>query len=140
MTGPTGLIFAMKSRYKTTRAGADATADTNRGTEALFNEALTGFSGDSATGNDPDGDGVGTSTRGSSGLVGATDTNSNSDISDSGSSYTPDYAKGYSTADAEALGNTGDAFAEMGFSIEKATVTARSRALKAEYTLNLHKT
>ena len=42
-----------------------------------------------------------------------------------------------STADAEALGNSGSAFAEMGFTIEKSTVTAKSRALKAEYTIEL---
>jgi hypothetical protein len=138
MTGPTGLIFAMKSRYKTTSAGADATAFSNKGTEALFDEALTGYSGDSATGNDPDADGL-DNARGSSGLVGASNTNPNTDstIADSGAAYTPDYATGMSTAAAEALGNTGNSFNEMGFTIEKATVTAKSRALKAEYTLEL---
>ena len=89
MSGPTGLIFAMKSRYD----GGDVSND-----EALFQEANSAFSGvaDSDT-------------------VGA----------------------GMSTAAAEALGNTGNAFAEMGFTIEKATVTAKSRALKAEYSLEL---
>lgn len=124
MTGPTGLIFAMKSRYKTTRAGATS------GDEALFNEAVTGFSGDSAAGN-------ATAGTGSSGLAGDVNLDGDSSIVESGAVLTPDYDKGFSTADAEALGNTGDAFAEMGFSIEKATVTARSRALKAEYTLEL---
>ena len=49
MTGPTGLIFAMKSRYKSTKAGANNNDNSGKGTEALFNEALVGFSGDSST-------------------------------------------------------------------------------------------
>jgi hypothetical protein len=122
MTGPTGLIFAMKSKYKTTRAGATS------GDEALFGEAVTGFSGDSSATTDG---------RGASGLVGATDTDTDSSIADSGSTYVPAVGGGMPTADAEALGNTGSAFAEMGFTIEKATVTAKSRALKAEYSLEL---
>ena len=123
MTGPTGLIFAMKSNYKTTRAGATS------GDEALYNEAVTGFSGDSSATTDG---------RGSSGLVGATDTDVDSSIADSGSVYVPKVGGAMPTADAEALGGaTGSAFAEMGFSIEKATVTAKSRALKAEYSLEL---
>ena len=123
MTGPTGLIFAMKSKYRTTRAGVTA------GDEALYNEAQTGYSGDSTGGTH--------TSRGSSGLVGATDTDVDSSIADSGSTYVPAVGGAMSTASAEALGNTGDAFAEMGFSIEKATVTAKSRALKAEYSLEL---
>jgi len=120
MTGPTGLIFAMKSNYKTTRAGATS------GNEALFNEAITGFSGDSN----------GTQTQEPSGLNGLTDGNADSTINDSRSG--PDFGAGMSTANAEQLGTTGEtAFAEMGFTIEKATVTAKSRALKAEYTLEL---
>jgi hypothetical protein len=123
MTGPTGLIFAMKSNYKTTRAGATS------GDEALYNEAVTGFSGDSSATTD---------SRGSSGLVGATDTDVDSSIADSGSTFVPKVGGAMPTADAEALGGaTGSAFAEMGFSIEKATVTAKSRALKAEYSLEL---
>jgi len=119
MSGPTGLIFAMKSRYKTTRAGA--TADT----EALFNEAVVPYSGDSST----------THTAGPSGLDGVTDSNGDSTINDDRTG--PSIGGGMPTADAEALGNTGSAFAEMGFTIEKATVTAKSRALKAEYTIEL---
>ena len=121
MTGPTGLIFAMKSRYKTTKAGVSS------GDEALFNEAAVGFSGDSAT----------TANGGSSGLESVTDTDGNDGIVDSGADYAPYTGDAYTTAEAEALGNTGEAFAEMGFTIEKATVTAKSRALKAEYTLEL---
>ena len=120
MTGPTGLIFAMKSKYKTTRAGATA------GDEALFNEAVTGFSGDSSS----------TQGAGTSGLEGVTDATPDSSIADEAN--TSAFGGAMPTADAEALGTDGgSAFAEMGFSIEKATVTARSRALKAEYTLEL---
>ena len=123
MSGPTGLIFAMKSLYKTEKAGIA------QGTEALFKEAEVNYSGDSsATGN---------GTRGPSGLAGATDTDADSSIVDSGSTYVPVTGDAYDTAEAEALGNTGESFAEMGFTIEKATVTAKSRALKAEYTLEL---
>ena len=121
MSGPTGLIFAMKSRYKTTKAGVTS------GAEALFDEAAVGFSGDSAT----------TANGSPSGLSGVSDTDGDSSIVDSGSSYVPYAGDAYTTAEAEALGNTGEAFAEMGFTIEKATVTAKSRALKAEYTLEL---
>jgi len=121
MSGPTGLIFAMKSKYKTTKAGVSV------GDEALFNEAAVGFSGDSAT----------TANGSPSGLASVTDTDGGGSIVDSGSSYAPLTGDAYTTAEAEALGNTGEAFAEMGFSIEKATVTAKSRALKAEYTLEL---
>jgi len=119
MSGPTGLIFAMKSRYKTTRSGATS------GAEALFNEAVVPFSGDSSV----------THTAGPSGLDGVTDSNGDSTINDDRTG--PTIGGGMPTADAEALGNTGSAFAEMGFTIEKATVTAKSRALKAEYTIEL---
>jgi hypothetical protein len=120
MSGPTGLIFAMKSKYKTTRAGA------TDGNEALFGEAITGFSGDSSV----------TNGASPSGLAGVTDSNGDSTINDDRTATAP--AGGMTTANAEQLGTTGDsAFAEMGFTIEKATVTAKSRALKAEYTLEL---
>jgi hypothetical protein len=120
MSGPTGLIFAMKSKYRTTRAGATS------GNEALFNEAITGFSGDSSV----------TNGASPSGLAGVTDSNGDSSINNDRAATAP--AGGMSTANAEQLGTTGDsAFAEMGFTIEKATVTAKSRALKAEYTLEL---
>ena len=117
MSGPTGLIFAMKSKYKTTRAGATAN------TEALFQEAVSGFSGDSAGTQGADGSGL-------SGLAAV----------DSAGAI-PTFGGGMTTANAEGLGTEGTgpntAFAEMGFTIEKATVTAKSRALKAEYTLEL---
>ena len=120
MSGPTGLIFAMKSNYKTTRAGSTS------GNEALFNEAITGFSGDSDATQGADG----------SGLSGVTDSNGDSSIDNDRTG--PTFGGGMSTANAEQLGTTGEsAFAEMGFTIEKSTVTAKSRALKAEYTLEL---
>jgi len=119
MTGPTGLIFAMKARY-----GAGSTGST----EALFNEANTAFSGDSSV----------TQTSGPSGLAGLTDSNSDSSIDNDRGKNPIDVASGMPTADAEALGSTGGStFNEMGFTIEKATVTAKSRALKAEYSLEL---
>ena len=118
MSGPTGLIFAMKSRYKSTSAGATS------GDEALFNEAITGFSGDSGT----------TQTASSSGL---NDSSANPIGIDNDRS-TGLAAGGMSTVDAETIGSgAGSDFQEMGFTIEKATVTAKSRALKAEYSLEL---
>jgi hypothetical protein len=112
MTGPTGLIFAMKSRYTTGTTGA---------TEALFNEANTTFAGDSggSQGADP------------SGLGGLTDSNGDSSIDNDRTG--PTFAGGMTTSNSELSG----AFRNMGFTIEKATVTAKSRALKAEYSLEL---
>jgi hypothetical protein len=74
-------------------------------------------------------------TAGPSGLSGLTDSNADSSIDNDRTG--PTVGGGMPTADAEALGNTGSDFAEMGFTIEKATVTAKSRALKAEYTIEL---
>jgi len=120
MTGPTGLIFAMKSKYST-----------QGGTEALFNEADTDFSG------------TGTQGGGSSSIVGdinpAGTTGETS--ADAGADNVEDafgVGTGMTTAAAEALGSSGGGtFNEMAFSIEKATVTAKSRALKAEYSMEL---
>jgi len=117
MTGPTGLIFAMKARY-----GGGNTS--NR--EALFNEAETTFSGDSSATHDSDNP------------SGLNVTNLDSDSTADDARSTSIFAGGMSTANAEALGSsTTAAFREMGFTIEKATVTAKSRALKAEYSLEL---
>ncbi len=110
MTGPTGLIFAMKSRYAT-----------QGGTEALFDEADTSFS--TGTGSSP------------SATVSADMFAGDSGDADSVDDYTP--GSGLATASAEAMGNTGVAIPEMAFSIDKTTVTAKSRALKAEYTVEL---
>ena len=119
MTGPTGLIFAMRSRY---------TSQT--GSEALFDEADTDFSSRNAAG-DSTLPGVGGG--GSSAQSGTNPAVLNDSPA---GAYTTGTAM--ATATAEALGDSGNnAFAEMAFSIEKSTVTARSRALKAEYTMEL---
>ena len=119
MTGPTGLIFAMKSRYKGENDAAgnhSAHHGKDADDEALFQEAHTPYSGDSS----------GTQTMSPSGL-------------DSTEFPGPtDFGGAMPTASAEALGTPGGPeFGEMGFTIEKATVTAKSRALKAEYTIEL---
>ena len=112
MTGPTGLIFAMKSRF-----GSQA------GAEALFNEADTDFSARDAAGD-----------------TGSPDAQSGTNpatLNDSPSAGTYTTGSGMTTAQAETLGDGSDEFAEMAFSIDKVTVTAKSRALKAEYTMEL---
>ena len=112
MTGPTGLIFAMKSRF-----GSQA------GAEALFNEADTDFSARDAAGD-----------------TGSPDAQSGTNpatLNDSPSAGTYTTGSGMTTAQAETLGDGSDEFAEMAFSIDKITVTAKSRALKAEYTMEL---
>ena len=120
MTGPTGLIFAMKSTYESTSAGA------SDGDEALFNEAITGFAGDSSV----------TQPSSSSGLNDSSNATNTGTIDDERTTALA--AGGMPTGDAEALGSSGgSAFQQMGFTIEKATVTAKSRALKAEYSLEL---
>ena len=112
MTGPTGLIFAMKSRF-----GSQA------GAEALFNEADTDFSARDAASD-----------------TGSPDAQSGTNpatLNDSPSAGTYTTGSGMTTAQAETLGDGSDEFAEMAFSIDKVTVTAKSRALKAEYTMEL---
>jgi hypothetical protein len=113
MTGPTGLIFAMRSRY------------TNQtGTEALFNEADASFSGNTFAANAT-----------ATGAQAGTDPNDRS-ASSTGGAYNAH--SGMTTAEAEQLGGTGGPqFAQMAFSIEKVAVTAVTRALKAEYTMEL---
>ena len=126
MTGPTGLIFAMKSTFQKTKAGVSS------GDEALFNEAPVGYSGDSAT--------TGNGSLGPSGLAGTLDGDNDSTIIDSESTHVPVIGDAYTTAEAEVLGTGSsptETIADMGFTIEKATVTAKSRALKANYTLEL---
>ena len=113
MTGPTGLIFAMRSSF-TSQDGA----------EALVDESMPDISNQNAAGSIGGGD------------VGASETNPA--VLNDGSPGTYVSATGMTTAQAEALGDSGsNAFSEMAFSIEKSTVTAVSRALKAEYTMEL---
>jgi len=128
MNGPTGLIFAMRSRF-----------NNQSGSEALFNEADSAFSGQNegfdltsgftATGASNVGLGTTAQSGSNPGLLSGTASQANA----------TDYnvGQGMRTDDAEDLGTSGDNFNEMAFSIEKVTVTAKSRALKAEYSLEL---
>jgi len=114
MTGPTGLIFAMRARYASQGGG-----------EAFYNEANTIFSGTSSQ-NNPYGF-AGTP---------ATDVGTNPVANLTANAYTTGI--GLPTATAEFLGSESNAaFQQMAFSIEKVSVTAQSRALKAEYSLEL---
>jgi len=137
MNGPTGLIFAMRSRF-----------ENQSGTEALFNEPDSAFSGQNkardltngfvngtvglgTTGAQPLGDGGGpTGTDANPGLLDGT-------VPQTGDGTTYNVGQGMRTDDSESLGETGNLFNQMAFSIEKVTVTAKSRALKAEYSLEL---
>ena len=136
MNGPTGLIFAMRSRY------------TNQsGTEAFFNEPDSAFSANKA------GTNIGQATQGN--YTDATDDDGTVGFGSTGTQRGTNPAilegtasdavqaqyslgQGMATGDSEALGDgsNGD-FNEMAFSIEKVTVTAKSRALKAEYSMEL---
>ena len=128
MSGPTGLIFAMRSRYTSMD-----------GTETFYDEVDTSFSGlatDAAKNtitrdHNETSAGIGTTVqRGQNPAI----------LNPVGVNSTADYTvgQGMPTGDAEQLGDgTGWGFNEMAFSIEKVTVTAKSRALKAEYSLEL---
>ena len=116
MTGPTGLIFAMRSTKGTNRDIA------NSGVETFFNEVDTEHSSENSA----------------DGLASNDQTGSNPGLlADGAGNYTIG-GQGMTTAQSEALGDAANNhFNEMGFSIEKVTVTAKSRALKAEYSLEL---
>jgi len=145
MSGPTGLIFSMRSRYKN-----------QTGNEALFNEPDTDWSGEV-----PDHADFTDEVTGSGGAGGLTGDTSSIDTADN-DNWEPDHdgrihgggygtasqgdplhgnymaGRGMTTSQAEHLGtDVGPAFNEMAFTIDKATVTARSRALKAEYTTEM---
>ena len=133
MNGPTGLIFAMRSKYST-----------QGGTEALFDEADSSFSGTDSSAqtgdlgsgyvSGSDGGAVGFGTTG--GTAGTNPGLISPDSSATQKAY--EVGQGMDTEDAEGLGSgTYNQFNEMAFSIEKVTVTAKSRALKAEYSLEL---
>ena len=127
MNGPTGLIFAMRSRY-TSQAG----------TETFYNEVDSAYSGQDSGFNNTLGwsdvtVGMGTTAQQGTNPSVLSPTNqtanaSGSDIYNVGQGMRTDYA--------ESLGES-DQFNQMAFSIEKVTVTAKSRALKAEYSLEL---
>ena len=126
MSGPTGLIFAMRSRYSTMA-----------GTETFYDEVDTTFSGNNAS------DGA-TLTRDfadlNAGIGTVTQNGTNpSVLNPTATATSTDYnvGQGMPTGDSENLGASGAQFNEMAFSIEKVTVTAKSRALKAEYSLEL---
>ena len=111
MSGPTGLIFAMRAR-----------ATSQDGKEALADPLIPDLSNQDAAGNTGGGDQSGTNP---------------AVLNDSPSAGTYSFVTGMTTAQGETLGDGSDEFAEMAFSIEKHTVTAVTRALKAEYTMEL---
>ena len=125
MSGPTGLIFAMRSRYTS-----------QSGSESFYDEVDTTFSG-----NDSNSDETAGFTDVASGFGSAAQQGSNPAILNQvGTAATPGYnvGQGMVTGDSENLGSgANDHFNQMAFSIEKVTVTAKSRALKAEYSLEL---
>ena len=127
MSGPTGLIFAMRSRYTS-----------QSGNETFYDEVNSAFSGQAK--------GLGLTAGYADGPVGFGTTNQTgtnpSALNPVGTASTNtgvyNVGEGMVTGDAEALRGTGNqAFQQMAFSIEKVTVTAKSRALKAEYSLEL---
>ena len=126
MTGPTGLIFAMRTNDGTNRSG----------TEGFFNEPDSRFSGQD------DGFDIAASDYTAQASVGiattAAQTGSNPAVLNDASAGTYNVGQGMPTSNSEALGDAaGNMFNEMNFSIEKVTVAAKSRALKAEYSLEL---
>jgi len=116
MTGPTGLIFAMRSKYSN-----------QTGTETFYNEVNTAF-GTIGAGNTTIGQGAGN--------IGSLGNHTNT--TSLATSANVNYGSGMSTSTSEYLGsNSTLSFPQMAFSIEKVSVTAKTRALKAEYTMEL---
>ena len=128
MNGPTGLIFAMRSRF-----------DNQSGTEAFFNEPDSAFSAQDDNASFTQGDYTGATDGGSDVGFGTTaQSGGNPSILNGGAENAYNVGQGFSTQNSEALGDAaGNDFREMAFSIEKVSVTAKSRALKAEYSLEL---
>jgi hypothetical protein len=123
MTGPTGLIFAMRSRYS--NQGTNTAVGNTQGNESFFNEVNTSFSSVVSGANTFGQLFVGT-------IPGATNTTPMTAVN------TYNTGVGMSTSQGEALGaDSNVAFPQMAFSIEKVTVTALTRAMKAEYTMEL---
>ena len=136
MTGPTGLIFAMRSKYnKQSNTGNGYANGGVQDNETFYNEVNTAFS--TVPGNNTTGSvGFGAGNNSVKAFVGNLPGDSNTSVLSDLQYYNT--ATGMSTATAEALGVTnGNDFNQMAFSIEKVTVTAKSRALKAEYTMEL---
>ena len=133
MNGPTGLIFAMRSRY-----------NAQNGNETFYNEVDSAFSGIGTDGSTISGADDYVAGSGSEAVGLGTGAQAGSDpgaldgtfpATADGTTY--NVGEGMTTGTAEALGTDGNGFNEMAFSIEKVTVTAKSRALKAEYSLEL---
>jgi len=128
MNGPTGLIFAMRSRY-----------NNQSGAEAFYSEADSAFSGqdsgfDVTTGFTGGSVGMGTTAQGGNNPSILSASNQTANAGTGVDQY--NVGQGMRTDSAESLGDS-DHFNQMAFSIEKVTVTAKSRALKAEYSLEL---
>jgi hypothetical protein len=121
MTGPTGLIFAMRSRYAS-----------QGGDETFYNEVDSAFSGQNSSSSLA---GFGST---AAGMGTTAQSGTNPSVLNASPAGTYNVGQGMVTGDSENLGNGGsNQFNEMAFSIEKVTVTAKSRALKAEYSLEL---
>ena len=116
MTGPTGLIFAMRSQY------ANSTA---KGAETFYDEVNTQKSTNTFAGS------------GTANTFGGAHTGDSGAFAHDSGADVYNFKGGMATATAEALGQSADSFPEMAFSIDKVTVSAKSRALKAEYTIEL---
>ena len=113
MTGPTGLIFAMRANYVATPG--------TRGNEAFYDEALTNVSSGLQSAN----------------TIGNAHTGTDGGFAGTAGADAYNFMGGMNTANSEALGDVAGSFPEMAFSIDKVTVSAKSRALKAEYTMEL---
>ena len=130
MNAPTGLIFAMRSRF------VDGTnSNSMLGTEAFFNEPDSAFSGQNSENTFTDGMSNAATGLGTTAQSGTNPGALNPSTSATQIAY--DVGQGMRTDDAEDLGSSSKSFNEMAFSIEKVTVTAKSRALKAEFSLEL---
>jgi hypothetical protein len=129
MTGPTGIIFALRSRY-----------GSMTGPENFFNEVNTGWTGWPGANMTSNGAGAtisggyanNTVPGGAAGNLGGVP-----GVSNNSGNAAYNYAGGFTTAGAEGLGYGNSVFPEMSLSIEKTTVTARERALKAEYSIEI---
>ena len=126
MSGPTGLIFAMRSRY------------TNQsGTETFYDEVDSAFSGQNEAFDLTDGMTAAASGMGTTAQAAQQNPAVLNPVGGAGDNKAYNVGQGMRTDAAEDLGTSGDNFNQMAFSIEKVTVTAKSRALKAEYSLEL---
>ena len=125
MSGPTGLIFAMRSRYNAMDGG-----------ETFYDEVDTAWSGENSANNKEAGFADKAAGLGTTGQTGTNPAVLNPVSTASSVAY--NVGEGMVTGDSENLGNGAtNQFNQMAFSIEKVTVTAKSRALKAEYSLEL---